>query len=430
MAEPEPHIIEDEAALYVLGQLGAAECRAFEARLQQSAELRALVREFEAGAVALALATPQHQPPPRVWQRIEDTVAEEMKRKIVVPAFWGAWLRNGWATATACLLGWLLYALWVNRAGLLPGTAPLNISQSRSPAVTPSANSVRNETANIAPQPTISSNVVSPSPQLSLQAKGQIAGLRRQVADLENQMTHLSQVLTQQQTLLIEPSRPRFFQLAPASAGGQAGGVASPPSPALQRALLLALARELGWLRPSVNGKNDSESQRKNSDSASANNPHVEFVDLPITGRDAAGAVSARPGFNELAATPNAVTQTVTPSGVPADAAFTPESVGTPAPSIGAIPGFVSGTNVVLALDASVAPSGASFTLLAETDNLGLQPHTTLTLGTNPVVVTMPLTSFTSTASVGGNLAVTAGNVLFGPTNLIVRPPLLGTNAP
>ena len=71
---PESHIIEDEAALYVLGQLGAAERHAFEARLAQSAELRALVGELEASTVALALAVPQHQPPPRVWQRIEDNV--------------------------------------------------------------------------------------------------------------------------------------------------------------------------------------------------------------------------------------------------------------------------------------------------------------------------------------------------------------------
>ena len=427
MAEPEPHIIEDEAALYVLGQLGAAERCAFEARLEQSAELRALVRELEAGTVALALATPQHQPPQRVWQRVEDTVAQEMKPKIVASVFWSAWLRNGWAAATACLLGWLLYALWVNRAGLLPGTVPLNVSQS--PAITPSANSVRSETPNAAPQPTASSNVTNPSPQLSLQAKGQIAGLRRQVADLESQMTHLSQVLTQQQTLLIEPNRPRFFQLAPASTGGQAGGVAAPPSPALQRALLLALARELGWLRPLANGKNASESQSKNSDSVPADNLHVEFVDLPLTGRDAAGAVSAQPGVRELVAPPSAPTQIVTSLGVPADTATTSESVAAAAPSTGAIPGFVSGTNVVLALDSSVAPSGASFTLLAETDNLGLQPHTTLTLGTNPVVVTMPLTSLTSTASAGGNLAVSAGNLVFGPTNIVVRPPL-GTKAP
>ena len=111
---PESHIIEDEAALYVLGQLGAAERHAFEARLAQSAELRALVGELEASTVALALAVPQHQPPPRVWQRIEDNVTQETERKVVAPAFWRAWLRHGWAAAAACLLGWLLYALWVN----------------------------------------------------------------------------------------------------------------------------------------------------------------------------------------------------------------------------------------------------------------------------------------------------------------------------
>ena len=275
-------------------------------------------------------------------------------------------------------------------------------------------------------QPGSSSNTVSSSPHLSLQTRGQIAGLRRQVADLESQTAHLSQVLTQQQALLIESSRPRFFHLVPANSVGQAGQAVASPSPALQRALVLALARELGWLRPPATSKNEAESQNKDTDSVRADNLRVDFVDLPPVGQDAASQASVRPVASEVATPPNLQAQIVAATGVPPVATTTtePALVG---PTIGAIPGFVSGTNVVLAFDTSMVPLGTSITLFSETDNFVLQPQSTLTVGTNPLVVTMPLVT---SPSGGLNLAVTAGTVSFGPVNLVVRPPLRGTNAP
>src|SRR5438093_8406945 len=124
---PEIHQPEDEAVLYVLGELTAAERRAFEMRLAQSVELRALVRELERGAEALSMASPRRLPPCEVWTRIEKTVAREERRKVLNPALWSAWWRNGWAAAAACLIGWLLYALWVNHPGL-PHASPASIT--------------------------------------------------------------------------------------------------------------------------------------------------------------------------------------------------------------------------------------------------------------------------------------------------------------
>src|SRR5258705_411401 len=114
-----PHLDspEDEAALYLLGELNAAERQEFEARLAYSAELRALVRELEEGTVALSMGLPRRRSPQEVWTRIERIVTNETRRKVVRPAFWTGCWRHGWAAAAACLVGWLLYAFWAHRPG-------------------------------------------------------------------------------------------------------------------------------------------------------------------------------------------------------------------------------------------------------------------------------------------------------------------------
>ena len=56
---PELHSWEDEAARYLLGELGNVERADFEERLAGSPELRALVRELEEGAVALSMTSPR-----------------------------------------------------------------------------------------------------------------------------------------------------------------------------------------------------------------------------------------------------------------------------------------------------------------------------------------------------------------------------------
>src|SRR5436190_9097233 len=100
------HPFEDDATLYLLGRLGPAERRTFESEMDKSPELRALVRELEEGAVALAMAVPQHAPPSRAWRRISEQVNAEAKRNAEGRSFWLVFWRSGWAAAAACLAGW------------------------------------------------------------------------------------------------------------------------------------------------------------------------------------------------------------------------------------------------------------------------------------------------------------------------------------
>ena len=105
------HLLEDAATLYVLGRLTEAERGEFEAHLAESAELRALVRELEEGAVAVALASPRRRAPQLVWEQIEKRVTEDTKPRVLALSPWFGWLKSGWAVAAALLAGWLLYAL-------------------------------------------------------------------------------------------------------------------------------------------------------------------------------------------------------------------------------------------------------------------------------------------------------------------------------
>src|ERR1043165_1363637 len=111
---PEIHLPEDDAVRYVLNELNAVERGEFEARLAESAELRALVGELQEGAVALSMSSPRRRPPQEVWNKIEATVTGGAKWKLRIPTAWVGWWRQGWAAAAVCLAGWLFYALWVN----------------------------------------------------------------------------------------------------------------------------------------------------------------------------------------------------------------------------------------------------------------------------------------------------------------------------
>src|SRR5882724_4427161 len=261
---------EDEAALYVLGELSGAERREFEGRLALSAELCALVRELEEGTVALSMASPQRRPPGEVWLRIEQEVAGTKRRKIVIPAFWIGWWRNGWGAAAACLAGWLLYALWTNRPGA-PYVSPAPVATApNSQTATNLPPSHEDNTRNIASQRNIESNAAVQFLQSKLQENN---SLRWQVAELTNQMTHLSQAFAQQQGLLAESSRLKFFQLGSPSGSN---GTTAPVSPALQRALVLAMARELGWAPTTATseagGKEGPREWPTNAASSSATN--------------------------------------------------------------------------------------------------------------------------------------------------------------
>ena len=101
-------------------------------------------------------------------------------------------------------------------------------------------------------------------------------------------------------------------------------------SPALQRAIFLAMARELGWLPPASQAGADGITL----DPGSSNSWNVDFVDL-------------RPGATNLPPPKLEIQDTVNQSAAPA-------------PALGAaIPAFISGNNLIMAIDSSIAAKGS-----------------------------------------------------------------------
>jgi anti-sigma-K factor RskA len=90
---------QDQAALYALGLLGAAEDAAFESELRANAELRDLIRELREAAGDLALTASSLVPPPSLKQRIMGEIAMETKRVVPMP------------TRQRAAFGWIPWAI-------------------------------------------------------------------------------------------------------------------------------------------------------------------------------------------------------------------------------------------------------------------------------------------------------------------------------
>ncbi len=392
---PELHLLEDDATLYVLGRLTEAERGEFEVRLAESAELRTLVRALEEGAVAAAMASPRRRVPKQVWEGIEEAVTEDARPRVLDFARWFGWLRNGWAVAAACLVGWLLYAVWPERAGS-PGVAPAPLASEVNVQTDGTLmDSARTETVR-AVQSAAAAERRSLQIDL-LAARRESGALRMQNAELAKQVTHLSQVMAQQQALLAESSRLKFFQLSPPDAAGVVATNAK-PSPELQRALLLAMARELGWLQSPGSFQ---------SGSTQTNQGAVDFVDL-------------RPETNALSAPVNLQ------SGVETEPTGTPDPL-LASGSGNAIPGFISNTNVVLAFEPSAStPPGSELNFWTQDSAKGFQLLGSTMVAGNPLVVTF---SMGVPNSVGMNFTLTPGNAP-GSFNVIGQTPPTNSTPP
>jgi hypothetical protein len=369
------HLPEDEATLYVLGELPAARRAEFEARMADSAELRRFVRELEEGTAALSIGSPQRRPPLQVWNNIEEVVSRGNGRETSVRTPGIGWWRNGWAVAAASIVGWVLYAFFVN----------LNHG---SPAATPHETTVANvpQTENPAPKPpaVAPSNANIRSPRIQTE---EVIDLRLKIAQLEKETGQLSQLVVQQRTLLAETNRIKFYHLNPVAAAGS-DAVTAQLSPALQRAVFISLGRELGWLpaasTPRVGLPAGGHPTVNNIEG-------VDFVDL-------------RPAKNEVG---NQAPAQPTPAASAQQPTAPPETESQPTDAAPAIPAFISGDKMVVALDPTVVPPNSS--LAFSTYGLGTgSAEGNVVMGSNPMVVTVP---YSLANSPGGGLSFSISTV-------------------
>jgi hypothetical protein len=323
--------IADKATGYVFGELPPDERAEFEAMLGQSPELRAHVRELEEGALAIAAAVPNGAPPKSAWREINRTIAHDQNRKrgrnIAVAIF-----KNGWAAAAACIVGWLIFALSTDRS---PSSSTKNISgASRPPSETGASTtntSIINSRNEIAISPTLTNRT---SPEA---IHRETTNLQNQLAGLQQQIAQLSNALTQHQAALNEPSRLKFFQLAPST------GVEKPIlSPAVQQAFFYALAQELGWLS-FTNNEGNPNFQFAPSDPGATNAVNMDFVDLRTNANSAPVRLRV-PASKELAQN----TDTTSTHDPLAGISGSKSTV---------IPAFVSGSSLFFAVDSSMAPA-------------------------------------------------------------------------
>jgi hypothetical protein len=149
----------------------------------------------------------------------------------------------------------------------------------------------------------------------------------------------------------------------------------------LRRALFLAMARELGWVSFS-----DLDPTRLGSQVVLTNRMGVDLVDL-------------RPAANRVSSPENPPEAQVADTAAPGNSSGSP-----PATTGNAIPAFVSGDTMILAIDASVAPAGSAVTFWSGTPGQQ-QPIGSTVVGANPAAVTIP---FVARAANGWNVTVIA----------------------
>jgi len=339
------HSPEDEAVLYVLGELNASRRKEFEAQMEQSAELRALVRELEEGAVALSIASAPRRPPAQIWSRIEKEVQRQGSRKPAGPSVWIGWWHSGWAVAAASLAGWAIFAILTNWHGSSRVAAPQPLSghETQLANSTPETNSV--------PRPAITPATSNELRLLQARTE-EVNRLHREIAELEKETSQLSRLLVQQHALLGESNRIKFYQFTPASPGGEPGAVRL--SPALQRAVFLSIGHQLGWL--------PMDTAASTGHAEPVNIGGVDFIDL-------------HPTNNNLAVQPTAPPPTES------------QSTNLPAPTI---PAFASGDSLIVALDSTVVPTNSYLTFSVENSN-GDTTGGSIYFGDTPTVVTIPV---------------------------------------
>jgi anti-sigma-K factor RskA len=369
----EPQLPHEQAEHYLFGRLTPAERQAFEARLEQSAELRALVRELEAGLVALALSAPARVAPADAWQNIQTAVARQQRWQ--QPLVWARWLTNGWAVATCLIVAFSLHLFWVRRiapVATIAGNEPM-VQPVPEPNTLPSVFAQIETNASIL----IGQNLL-PTPPTTNE-------LQMKIAQLESQLATLKQAAVPPPT-----NAPKGLQLVPQPT--RVANHRTRLSPRMQQTLLLAVAHQLGWGNSSELPSANSTGHETSLLADGTGTPNVDFVDLPAPG--------------ESSTPPALIAANSLLDHVPADPGIEGD------PTVGGVPMLAWEKNILALIDPSTLTSVNGPLTVWSVDGDGNQLIVgTVAVSGNPTVVTLP------DANIAGGQQYF---ITVGPSNMII----------
>lgn len=331
----EPVSPTDEVNDYLLGRLTPAARRKFEARLEQDAELRREVRALEEGVLALAMSAPRREPPRTAWLLVEAAVARSARWNGGLPFWKMKWLANGWAMAGCLAAAFFIHAFWFR-----PAAPPLP------PLSSVAANTVETK---INPVAGAEQKIIF----TSVDEAGQVPKFFPGVKTNLPAAARVAQMQLPSQTAVGPKQGLELVSLAASARSGR-----TRLSREMRQAILLAVARQLGWSR---------------SGEVAADERPVDFVDLPNSDQ-----TDTLPTF--AAADPAGLADVISPAN------FAPlVDAGLPADLI---PILAWDGNVFAAIDPSTLPAGSRTLSVWSVDGGGNTNFLgAVALGGNPTIL-------------------------------------------
>lgn len=364
----------DEVMDYLLGQITPAARQQFEMRLESDAALREYVRELEQGVVALGMTAPARDVPPEIWPRIEPAVARQVRRETWFPFLRPGWQVSGWAAAGVAGLVLIAQWFWFHAGNVKPPQARVANTEVVRFSQTKPAQTEESGAAELPSPPKI---LPMETPEESVLT----AELRQKVARLEAQLARLSQTAPQTPPAVAATvaNPPRSLQFLPPT--GMPRGTKN-MSPQLQQAVLLAVARKMGWtLNPPTSDAATGASQD--------NAPAVDFVDLNAPANVVANALPTMAATTPLATTPDSVAfSTTPPSAVASFDAAARSANGDPGGASSSVSMLAWGNTIMAAIDPTTLPTNSGPVSVWQMDNDGNgQVLGTVAVGSNPTVI-------------------------------------------
>lgn len=246
MTDPNPSAqtaSEEQASLYILDLLDAAERQAFEQRLRRDADLRGLVHGFQSALEAEVFAEPAPAAPARVWGKILERTRMDGAQVLMFPESLRRWMPRLAAMAACLALGAFLQSLsnpgggWTAQVRRMTGSspafpgAPSTADRSVSAGVVlpaadelvpPGQNPLGSGPGRPAPSPDADAPSTGDRDEALLAEnaalQGKVRGLTAQVAELSQQVQQWSLIPSGVSRLHVFPlGQPGFAALFPAA---------------------------------------------------------------------------------------------------------------------------------------------------------------------------------------------------------------------